>query len=143
MTPRMAELRRSLEARRRELLANVHERMRVMRDEHETNPVKGGMDDGEVSEVDIQEDIELGLIQMKAETLSLIDESIARLDAGVYGYCSSCGGEIAMSRLRALPFAVRCLECEAQDEMNRLRTRKDRSHSHYGDRSHLLDPPGN
>jgi DnaK suppressor protein len=139
----MAELRRSLEARRRELLTSVHERMRLIRDEHEANPVKRGMDDGEVSEVDIQEDIELGLIQMKAETLSRIDESIARLDAGVYGYCSSCGGEIAMTRLRALPFAVRCLECEAQDEMNRLRTRRNRDHFHYEDRGHLVDPSRN
>lgn len=122
---RRVELKRSLEARRRELAANLHERMRVVRAEHGRNALGGGLDDADLSEVDIQEDIELGLIQMKAELLSRIEESIARLDAGVYGYCSSCGEEIAVARLRALPFAVRCRECEEQDETDRRRARTD------------------
>ena len=133
--PRLArrvELKRSLEARRRELAVNLHERMRVVRTEHGTNGLGGGLDDGDISEIDIQEDIELGLIQMKAEVLKRIDESIARLDAGVYGYCSSCGEEIAMARLRALPFAVRCRDCEEQDETERRRARTDQGHLHLG-----------
>lgn len=133
--PRLArriELKRSLEARRRELAVNLHERMRVVRAEHGTNALGGGLDDGDISEIDIQEDIELRLIQMKAEILKRIDESIARLDAGVYGYCSSCGEEIAMARLRALPFAVRCRDCEEQDETERLRARTDQGHLHFG-----------
>jgi DnaK suppressor protein len=126
------ELKRSLEARRRELAVNHHERMRVVRAEHGTHALGGGLDDGDISEIDIQEDIELRLIQMKAEILKRIDESIARLNAGVYGYCSSCGEEIAMARLRALPFAVRCRECEEQDETERRRARTDQEPIRFG-----------
>ena len=74
------------------------------------------MDQGETSEVDIQEDIELALIQMKAETLNKINEALARLETGRYGLCFECGDEIAEARLRALPFAVRCKDCEEARE---------------------------
>ena len=119
------ELRCSLEDRRRELAAALSKRMRGVRTDRGMNARGGGLDDGEVSEVDIQEDIELALIQMRAETLGRLDESIARLEAGVYGRCAACGEEIARARLRALPFAVRCRECEAQDEADRRRALTD------------------
>jgi DnaK suppressor protein len=122
---RRDELKRSLEQRRNELVAMLHQRMQVVRTEHEMHSLAGKLDDGEVSEVDIQEDIELALIQMKSETLGHIDESLARLEAGVYGQCSSCGQPIATSRLLALPFAVRCRPCEEQNETQRQRTRAD------------------
>ena len=70
------------------------------------------LDEGESSEIDIQGDIELALIQMKAETLNSIDAALHRIEEGNYGYCFECGGEIAEARLRALPFAVRCRGCE-------------------------------
>ena len=122
---RRDELKRSLEQRRNELVAMVHQRMQVVRAEHEIHALAGRLDDGEVSDVDIQEDIELALIQMKSETLGHIDQSLARLEAGVYGQCSSCGNPIATSRLLALPFAVRCRPCEEQNETQRQRTRTD------------------
>ena len=124
---RRDELRQSLEQRRNELVAVLHERMQVVRAGHEIHALSGRLDDGEASEVDIQEDIELALLQMKSETLRHVDESLARLEAGVYGQCSSCGSAIATSRLLALPFAVRCRPCEEQNETHRQRTRTDQA----------------
>ncbi len=74
------------------------------------------LDAAESSEADIQDDIEFALIQMKAETLNKIDEALRRLEEGTYGYCFECGEEIAERRLRALPFAVRCKDCEEARE---------------------------
>jgi DnaK suppressor protein len=81
------------------------------------------MDPAETSEVDIQEDIEFALIQMKAETLNKINEALSRLDEGTYGLCFECGDEIAQARLRALPFAVRCKDCEEAREVAQKRER--------------------
>jgi RNA polymerase-binding transcription factor DksA len=64
------------------------------------------------------------LIQMKAETLARVDEALARLDAGQYGRCFECGGEIAEKRLRALPFAERCTVCEEKKEQLQGRARQ-------------------
>jgi DnaK suppressor protein len=60
----------------------------------------------------------MALLQMSAESLLRIDEALVRLDAGEYGSCFECAGEIAERRLRALPFAVRCVACEERREKN-------------------------
>ncbi len=51
--------------------------------------------------------------------VQLIDAALARIDAGTYGVCISCGGNIARGRLTALPFAVRCAECEEESGRGR------------------------
>ncbi len=113
---RYLELKRMLEERRREILSEVHEKMRDVRSEGPASNVQGVLDAVETSDADIQDDIEFALIQMKAETLQKIDEALARLEEGTYGYCFECGEEISERRLRALPFAVRCKECEEARE---------------------------
>jgi DnaK suppressor protein len=74
------------------------------------------VDQVEDSEVDYREGLELSLLEMRAEKLTSINGAIARLDAGQYGKCYECDGPIAVRRLRALPFAVRCHTCAEQDE---------------------------
>ena len=118
---RYNELKKMLEDRRRELLNEVQGRIRDVR--LEGNKDRDVLDQGESSEVDIQEDIELALIQMKAETLNKINEALNRLEDGRYGMCFECGDEIAEARLRALPFAVRCKDCEEAREIAAQRER--------------------
>ncbi|MEW6322973.1 MAG: TraR/DksA C4-type zinc finger protein [Acidobacteriota bacterium] len=116
------ELRAMLEERRREILQEVQGKIRGVRADGADKPHEV-LDQGETSEVDIQEDIEFALIQMKAETLNKINEAIARLEEGRYGFCFECGEEISEQRLRALPFAVRCKDCEEAREMAQQRER--------------------
>ena len=120
---RYAELRRILEERRREILSAVHDKIRDVRAEGANNPTTGVLDAAETSEADIQDDIEFALIQMKAETLTKIEEALRRLEEGTFGYCFECGEEISERRLRALPFAVRCKDCEEARELAQQRER--------------------
>jgi len=120
---RYLELKKILEGRRREILSEVHEKMRDVRTEGPSANMQGVLDAVESSEADIQEDIEFALIQMKAETLQKIDEALSRLEEGSYGYCFECGEEISERRLRALPFAVRCKDCEEAREVAAQRER--------------------
>src|SRR5882762_9842588 len=122
---RYAELRQMLEDRRREIQAEVQGKMRNVRAEGtwggKLNEV---LDAVESSEADIQEEIEFALIQMKSETLNKINDALMRLEQGDYGYCFDCGEEIAEKRLRALPFAVRCKDCEEARENAQQRERQ-------------------
>jgi DnaK suppressor protein len=118
---RYTELKRMLEDRRRELMRDVQGKMRDVRSEG--GKEREVLDQGESSEVDIQEDIEFALIQMKAETLNKIDAALRRLEEGSYGDCFECGEEISEARLRALPFAVRCKDCEEARETAEQRER--------------------
>ena len=120
---RYAELKRMLEERRQEILDEVQERIRGQRAESAWGKTNEVRDEGESSEADIQEDIEFALIQMKAETLNKINEALGRLEDGAYGDCFECGEEIARQRLRALPFAVRCRDCEEARENAQRRER--------------------
>jgi DnaK suppressor protein len=118
---RYNELKKMLEDRRRELLSEVQGRMRDVR--QDGNKERDVLDQGESSEVDIQEDIEFALIQMKSETLTKIDAALRRLEDGTYGDCFECGDHISEARLRALPFAVRCKDCEEARETAEQRER--------------------
>ena len=121
-TNRYKELKQMLEDRRRELMTEVQGRIRDVR--ADGNKDRDVLDQGESSEVDIQEDIEFALIQMKSETLNKINEALRRLDEATYGNCFECGEEIAEARLRALPFAVRCKDCEEARETAEQRERQ-------------------
>jgi DnaK suppressor protein len=122
-TDRHVELKRILEERRREILSEVQEKIRDVRAEG-AGEGQGVLDDAETSEADIQDDIEFALIQMKAETLNRIEEALARHAEGTYGFCFECGDEISERRLRALPFAVRCKDCEEEREIAERRQRQ-------------------
>ena len=117
---RTADLRRMLTARRDEMHHDVQTRIRDGR----TDRLREVGDDLEHSDADIQESLERALLQMRAETLTRVDEALVRLDAGQYGFCRECESEIAEPRLRALPFAVRCQACEEQREEAQGRTRQ-------------------
>ena len=122
---RYTELKQMLQARRREIQAEVQGKMRGVREEGtwggKLNEV---LDAVESAEADIQEDLEFALVQMKSETLNKINDALARLEQGDYGYCFDCGDEIAEKRLRALPFAVRCKDCEEARETAEQRERQ-------------------
>lgn len=122
---RYADLKQMLDERRAVIEAEVQGKMRDVRAEG----IWGGkqsevFDAVESSEADIQDDIEFALIQMKSETLNKINNALNRLEQGDYGNCFDCGDEIAENRLRALPFAVRCKDCEEAREVAQQRERQ-------------------
>jgi DnaK suppressor protein len=114
---RYEELHKILEDRRREIVSEVQEKIKDVRAEGASGMIHSVAEAGETATADIQDDIEFALIQMKAETLQKINEALTRLEEGTYGNCFECGEEISPKRLRALPFAVRCKECEEAREM--------------------------
>jgi DnaK suppressor protein len=115
-------LRKMLKDRLYELTRDVHGRIRDARVDGSTE--RQVIDEGETSELDTQDELEFALIQMKAETVNRIDAALRRLEEGTYGQCLECGEEIGEMRLRALPFAVRCKDCE---EIRELAEQRDRS----------------
>ena len=121
---RYAELKQMLDGRRRELQAEVQGKMRGAREEGLGGKLNEVLDAVESAEADIQEELEFALVQMKAETLSKVNDALGRLEQGNYGNCFDCGEEIAEKRLRALPFAVRCKDCEEAREVAEQRQRQ-------------------
>ena len=71
---------------------------------------------GEETDADVTCDIVTALAELSSNTLTQIALALQRLDEGTYGYCRECGHHIAEPRLRAIPFATRCRECQDRYE---------------------------
>jgi len=108
---RYAVLKTMLEDRRRE----IQDKLRSLR---ETLPEEMAIvrDNEEQSVNDFVRGVDFALMQMKSDTLVGIDEALRRLEEGAYGLCAECGAEIPEARLKALPFATRCRNCQEQRE---------------------------
>lgn len=110
---RREALRQMLESRRREIQDNLRSLRESLPADHEVKDAE------EQSVDDFVQDVDFTLMQMKSETLSKIDEALRRVDRGTYGQCAECSAPIAAARLRALPFATLCRDCQEREEHRR------------------------
>lgn len=46
------------------------------------------------------------------EIIERIDEALRKIDSGTYGVCDRCGEPIKPERLRAIPYATMCIDCQ-------------------------------
>jgi DnaK suppressor protein len=56
---------------------------------------------------------EIGVGRSLETGLARTERALAKLDEGTYGICDSCGAEIPLARLEALPDSVLCVNCSA------------------------------
>jgi DnaK suppressor protein len=123
---RYAALKQMLQDRRQE----IQEKLRTLRETFpaETQDVR---DPEEQSVDDFVQDVDFALMQMKSETLRRIDEAVHRLEDGSYGACGECGIDIPAARLRALPFAELCRDCQQARETSQAEAQEN---GHRGER---------
>jgi DnaK suppressor protein len=63
-----------------------------------------------------EQGLDLAVLQMKADTCRDIEGALKSIRAGTFGRCEKCGNVIPPARLQAVPFAVRCRDCQAKAE---------------------------
>ena len=78
---------------------------------------KGG-DFADIASDESNRALKLRLRDREQKLLGKIDESLAKIEKGVYGICESCGGDINMERLEARPVATLCIDCKQDQESN-------------------------
>ena len=110
------EVRAMLEGRRARLEEDMRRRTARIREDSAPTSVVGEDDVIDAADLDVS------LLEIATETLRQITRALGRLDRGQYGWCTRCHQRIATSRLRALPFAVRCRACETAREDEARRT---------------------
>ena len=59
---------------------------------------------------------ELRLRDRERKLMPKIQEALARIEAGTFGLCSSCGQPIGSARLRARPVTDLCIDCKREAE---------------------------
>ncbi len=68
--------------------------------------------------------LELRNRDRERKLINKINEMIAKIDSGDYGYCDNCGVEIGLQRLEARPTATLCIDCKTLDEIREKQVAK-------------------
>jgi DnaK suppressor protein len=113
---RKAMLRNMLARLRDETYGRIKQLRGDQQQESEPPPA----DDLDLARTSSDLETHASLIAREEEKLRFTDEALARLETGIYGICLECRARISIDRLRVLPFAAYCVEC--QEKRNRSRT---------------------
>jgi RNA polymerase-binding protein DksA len=54
---------------------------------------------------------DLALRERARAQFDQVEHALARLEAGTFGRCTSCGREIGVERLEAIPWTPVCIDC--------------------------------
>ena len=102
-----------------DILKEAKETLQHLQDENQNHP---DLADRASSETDRA--IELRARDRQRKLIAKIEEALARLEDGTYGYCEETGEPIALKRLEARPIATLTIEAQERHE-RRERVYKD------------------
>jgi DnaK suppressor protein len=103
--------RAKLLAWREDILKETKETLQHLQQENENHP---DLADRASSETDRA--IELRARDRQRKLITKIDEALARIDEGTYGYCEETGEPISLRRLEARPIATLSVEAQERHE---------------------------
>jgi len=86
--------------------------------EDETSEIIGSSDNhlAEAASATVDREIDYTLEENSEHVLREIDEALARIEAGTFGTCRTCGRPIDVERLAALPYTTQCIDCKRKAE---------------------------
>ncbi len=100
----------------RKLLETRHRELRAGMAELElNNPVAQhdyGKDEGDRANTSLAREIHVSKKSRDRALMSAINQAMQRINDGTFGTCLSCGQDINLKRLEALPWAQYCITCQ-------------------------------
>lgn len=114
---RRERLRKLLIKKREDIVKEAKSEIKKFKTGEKKQIVETVLDDGDLSVVDLSEDISLKQLSTHREMLIKIDAALRKIDDNTYGICEECGDEISEERLKILPFAIYCRDCQEKKEM--------------------------
>ncbi|MCL2622190.1 MAG: TraR/DksA family transcriptional regulator [Planctomycetaceae bacterium] len=85
--------------------------------EEDLKPVVVG-DVADLAQDSSENELSFRLAEVESRELGKINKALEKINEGTYGVCEKCGDPISRARLKALPFASKCIRCQAEDEQN-------------------------
>jgi DnaK suppressor protein len=112
MNPTQVEyFRQKLQAWKDELLSNSRETLDHLKEENWNEP-----DPNDRATIETDTSFELRTRDRYRKLIDKIEEALARIADGEYGYCEETGEEIGIKRLEARPVATLCIEAQENHE---------------------------
>lgn len=113
MTPEMCkQFRESLVQRRKELADNSQLLIRVLQTAELQQGIGSGREEGDFAVMNHIEHLSGKRFTYQMRLIREIDSALRRIEEGSFGCCDECGDDIHPARLRVMPFAKLCLDCQ-------------------------------
>ncbi len=84
-----------------------HDEVAALLQSHQRDPVDVATEDTDRAQLEV-----FSAYEMKQ--LRLIDSALIRIKNGTYGTCLGCSKKIPHPRLEAVPYAIKCIECQSK-----------------------------
>jgi DnaK suppressor protein len=117
----MKQIRDMLLKMRSDLAQDITRRSKVT-----TEP--GAQDIGDILDLVSEErtrELDIILTDREKRKLHQIDDALEKVEEDTYGECEECGIKIPKARLKVLPFAKYCVECQEKNEREEKYSRED------------------
>jgi RNA polymerase-binding protein DksA len=109
----IVNMKEFLTGQKREVIANLAASSEDFRG------IVEGMDPKDVVD-SASDDIDRKMIEalgaQELKRLKQIESALTRIEQGKYGICIKCGKHIPQDRLKAMPYALMCVECKSAEE---------------------------
>ena len=102
--------RAKLEHMREDLMAVVRKKKEEVWPDAEVG------DEGDVAVRSVQRDLVFELTDNERHLLDEVEAALRRIEKGTYGICEANGEKIAVARLKAMPYARYCVNCQSRFE---------------------------
>ncbi|MBM4054329.1 MAG: TraR/DksA family transcriptional regulator [Planctomycetes bacterium] len=67
-----------------------------------------------------ERELMIELIQNGEESVRSIDDALEKIEEGTFGVCEACEKKINRERLKAVPYARLCIDCQREEELGNL-----------------------
>src|ERR1017187_10504516 len=114
--PELAKVHDALAAEAAELRADIERAESGIAERLNDAVGDAGDDQADVGAKTFEREHELAMTQNARDLLAGSEQALARIDAGTYGVCESCGQPIGKARLQAFPRATLCVSCKQREE---------------------------
>ncbi len=104
-----------LQRRRNEITGQVNHLEQDLREDIADNQNMPG-DSADHGSGELNQHLSVTLMENDRIELERIERAILRIESGAYGKCETCEKVIPMPRLKAIPWATRCISCQSRME---------------------------
>ncbi|HEX2055220.1 MAG TPA: TraR/DksA C4-type zinc finger protein [Nitrospiraceae bacterium] len=124
---RTERLRQLLLARRQEVQQQIDSLLAQHRADQERLREESVADTEDLSTQNSNSHQQLSILEVRNQMRLQLDAALQRLEEGDYGLCEDCRKPISEERLKALPFARRCIDCQKHAELlEQIEKKEDR-----------------
>ena len=115
ISPAFRPLLVKLQRRRNEITGQVNHLEQDLREDIADNQNMPG-DSADHGSGELNQHLSVTLMENDRVELERIERAILRIESGAYGKCETCEKVIPKPRLKAIPWATRCITCQSRVE---------------------------